>query len=102
MWLQRRKAADLMKAAVKYDSFPILLETFRECLRDVFDLTGLKQLLTGVEERSIRVRSVQTDGPSPIASSLLFSYSGNFIYDGDVPLAERKAAVLALDHAQLR
>ena len=102
LWLQRRKAADLLKVAARYPSFPILLETYRECLRDVFDLGGLKSILRGVQERAIRVRSVETSSPSPFAASLMFNYTANFLYDGDAPLAERKAATLALDHTQLR
>ena len=102
LWLQRRRAADLLAVAAKYPSFPILLETYRECLRDVFDLRGLKTLLHDVEQRRVRVREVQTNGPSPFAATLMFSYIGNFLYDGDAPLAERRAASLTLDHAQLK
>src|SRR5690606_1100718 len=76
--------------------------TYRECLRDVFDLRGLKQLLRDVEQRSIRVHVVDSRTPSPFAASLLFSYTANFLYEGDAPLAERRAAALALDHTQLR
>ena len=102
LWLQRRKSADLLAVAAKYPSFPILLETYRECLRDVFDLRGLKSILADVEQRRIRVREAQTQTPSPFASTLMFAYIGNFLYDGDAPLAERRAASLTLDHAQLR
>jgi len=102
LWLQRRRSADLLAVAARYERFPILLETYRECLRDVFDLPGLKQVLAGVQRRKIRVRAVSTATPSPFASSLLFAYTGNFLYNGDAPLAERKAQTLALDHAQLR
>lgn len=102
LWLQRRKAADLLAVASRYESFPILLETYRECLRDVFDIRGLKGLLRDIETRQIRVKQVETHTASPFASSLMFSYVGNFIYEGDAPLAERRAATLALDHAQLR
>jgi ATP-dependent Lhr-like helicase len=102
LWLQRRRSSDLLKVASQYQGFPIMLETFRECLRDVFDLSGLKTLLDDVQSRKIRVRTVRTETPSPFAASLLFSYTGNFIYDGDAPLAERRAAVLSLDYTQLR
>jgi ATP-dependent Lhr-like helicase len=102
LWLQRRRSADLLKVAARYPNFPILLETYRECLRDVFDVTGLKRLLGEVERRAIRVRQVETKSPSPFAASLMFNYTANFIYDGDAPLAERRAQALALDHTQLR
>jgi ATP-dependent Lhr-like helicase len=102
LWMQRRKAADLLAVAARYPSFPILLETYRECLRDVFDLPGLVSVLRDIERRAIRVEPVESRQPSPFASSLLFNYVGNFVYEGDAPLAERRAAALALDHAQLR
>jgi ATP-dependent Lhr-like helicase len=102
LWLQRRKSADLLTVASRYPSFPMMLETYRECLRDVFDLPGLKTLLSGVKDQSIAVRHVQTETPSPFASAVLFSYTGNFIYDADAPLAERRAQALAIDHLQLQ
>lgn len=102
LWLQRRKSADLLAVASRYPSFPILLETYRECLRDVFDLPGLADLLKQIEQRQVRVHQIETSTPSPFANSLLFSYVGNFIYEGDAPLAERRAQALSLDHAQLR
>lgn len=102
LWLQRRKSADLLKVASRYKSFPILIETYRECLSDVFDLPGLREILQSVEQRRIRVKAVQSAKPSPFAGSLLFNYTANFIYDGDAPLAERRAQALALDHGQLR
>ena len=102
LWLQRRKAADLLSVASKYSQFPILLESYRECLRDVFDIKGLRAILQEVEKRSIRVKQVLTKAASPFASSLMFNYVSNFLYDGDAPLAERRAATLALDQAQLR
>lgn len=102
LWLQRRRAADLLSVASHYPSFPILLESYRECLRDVFDLRGLKSILRRVENRQLRVAKVETSSASPFASTLMFNYVGNFIYDGDAPLAERRAAALSLDHAQLR
>ncbi len=102
LWMQRRRAADLLAVASRYEQFPILLETYRECLRDVFDLPGLKKTLQGVERQTIRVVEVESAAPSPFAASLLFSYTGNFLYTGDAPLAERRAQTLALDQAQLR
>ena len=79
-----------------------MLETYRECLRDAFDVPGLKQILGEIERQSIRVHQVESPTPSPFASSLMFNYTANFLYQGDAPLAERRAAALALDHAQLR
>ena len=102
LWLQRRKSADLLQVASRYERFPMLLETYRECLRDVFDVGGLKQILRDVERRVIRVRHVVSERPSPFAAALLFNYAGNYLYNGDAPLAERRAAALALDHTQLR
>lgn len=102
LWLQRRKSADLLTVASRYPGFPMLLETYRECLQDVFDLPGLRKLLSGIHDQSIAVRHVHTDTPSPFATAVLFSYTGNFIYDGDAPLAERRAQTLALDHRQLQ
>ena len=102
LWSQRKKAADLLSVASRYGSFPILLETYRECLRDVFDLPGLKGLLEKVGSRQIRVVTVDSRSPSPFAASLLFSYVANFIYDQDSPLAERRAQALSIDHRQLK
>jgi len=102
LWLQRRRSADLLTVASRYPDFPIVLETYRECLRDVFDLQGLVGVLREVQSRAIQVRTVETKTASPFAASVLFNYVGNFIYDGDAPLAERRAQTLALDHAQLR
>jgi ATP-dependent Lhr-like helicase len=102
LWMQRRKSADLLAVASRYERFPIMLETYRECLRDVFDVPGLKGLLADVERQNVRVHQVESSAPSPFASSLLFNYTANFLYQGDAPLAERRAAALALDHAQLR
>ena len=81
LWLQRRRAADLLSVAARYPSFPIILETYRECLRDVFDLKGLKSVLHDVQRQAIRVHQVQTDQASPFSSSLLFNYTANFIYE---------------------
>src|SRR5205823_10968669 len=93
---------DLLQVASRYGSFPLLLETYRECLRDVFDLPGLQETLRRVQDRRLRVVSVDSRTPSPFAASLLFSYVANFIYDGDTPLAERRAQALSVDQAQLR
>ncbi|HJL16278.1 MAG TPA: DEAD/DEAH box helicase [Sandaracinaceae bacterium LLY-WYZ-13_1] len=102
LWAQRRKAAQLLKVASRYPEFPILLETYRECLRDVFDVPGLIEILKDVKARRILVTGVESRSPSPFASSLLFNYVASFIYEGDVPLAERRSQMLTLDHAQLR
>ena len=102
LWAQRKRARDLLQVASKYGSFPLLLETYRECLRDVFDLPGLQETLRRVQDRRIRIVSVESRTPSPFAASLLFSYVANFIYDGDAPLAERRAQALSVDQAQLR
>src|SRR5262249_17699135 len=102
LWAQRKRAADLLAVASRYGSFPILLETYREVLRDVFDLPGLVDLLRSVASRKIRVATVDARQPSPFAASLLFDYVANFIYDGDAPLAERRAQALSVDAAQLR
>lgn len=102
LWQQRRRAADLLSVAARYPAFPLLLETYREVMRDVFDLPGAVKILSEIERREITVRSVETSAASPFAAALLFSYTGNFVYEGDVPLAERRAQALTLDHAQLR
>ena len=102
LWQQRRRAADLLKVASRYSSFPIVMETFRECLRDEFDLPGLCSILSDIRSHRIRVQQVRSEQPSPFAAAVMFNYVGNFIYDGDAPLAERRAQTLSLDHAQLR
>jgi ATP-dependent Lhr-like helicase len=102
LWQQRKRAADLLAVAARYGSFPALLETYRECLRDVFDMPALVDTLRQVEARSIHVVTVDSRHPSPFAASLLFGYVANFLYDGDAPLAERRAQALSVDHAQLR
>ncbi len=101
LWQLRQKAADLLAVASRYGSFPILLETYRECLRDVFDLPSLTALMEGVRARRVRVVGVDTPSPSPFASSLAFSYVANFMYEGDAPLAERRAQALTLDRDML-
>jgi len=102
LWQQRKRASDLLAVASRYPSFPMLLEAHRECLRDVFDMPALVDVLRSIREGQIEVRVVDTPKASPFAASLLFGYVGNFIYDGDAPLAERRAAALSIDQAQLR
>lgn len=102
LWQQRKRAAELLAAASAYPSFPILLEAHRECLQDVFDLPALVEVLRGIRSRAIRVVTADTRVPSPFASALLFSYVGNFIYEGDAPLAELRAQALTVDLARLR
>ncbi len=102
LWQQRKRAADLLAVASRYGSFPVLLETYRECLRDVFDMPALVQTLGDVRSRRVRIVTVDSERPSPFAASLLFSYVASFLYDGDAPLAERRAQALAVDQAQLR
>ncbi len=101
LWQQRQRAADLLAVASKHGSFPILLETYRECLRDVFDLPALVELMASIRARTVRVVSVDTARPSPFASSLAFAYVANFLYEGDAPLAERRAQALTLDREML-
>jgi ATP-dependent Lhr-like helicase len=102
LWQQRKRAADLLAVASRYGSFPVLLETYRECLRDFFDMPALITTLADVRSRRVRVAVVDSDTPSPFAASLLFSYVASFLYDGDAPLAERRAQALAVDQSQLR
>jgi len=102
LWAQRKRAADLLAVAAQHPSFPIVLETYRECLRDVFDLPGLVSVLSEIEKRRVRVRTVDTTAPSPFSASLLFSFVANFVYEGDAPLAERRAQALTIDHERLR
>jgi ATP-dependent Lhr-like helicase len=102
LWQQRQRAADLLAVAAKYPSFPILLETSRECVQDVFDLPALREVLAQLRSRTIRVVSVDTAKASPFAQSLLFNWIAAYMYEGDAPLAERRAAALALDRDLLR
>ena len=101
LWQQRQRSAQLLDVARKYPTFPILLETVRECLQDVYDLPALKELFGRLGRRQIRMVEVETASPSPFANSLLFSYVGAFMYEGDSPLAERRAAALSLDSTLL-
>jgi len=101
LWQQRQRSAALLEVAVRYPSFPIVLEAVRECLRDVYDLPSLVDLLRRVERREVRVVDVATPQPSPFARSLLFGYVAQFMYEGDSPVAERRAAALSLDQGLL-
>lgn len=101
LWQQRQRSAQLLDVAKRYPDFPILLETVRECLQDVYDLPALLDLAKRIESRAVRVVETTTDTPSPFAASLLFGYVGAFMYEGDSPLAERRAAALALDQGML-
>ncbi len=97
LWQQRQRAAQLLQVASEFGSFPIVLEAVRECLQDVFDVPGLTELMGDVEARRVRLVEVTTPEPSPFARSLLFGYVAQFLYEGDSPLAERRAAALSLD-----
>jgi ATP-dependent Lhr-like helicase len=102
LWQLRKRSYDLLSVASRYRSFPLLLEAYRECLREFFDMPALLETLRAIEQRQLRVHIVETRKPSPFASSLLFSYVANFLYDGDAPLAERRAQALTIDQEQLR
>jgi ATP-dependent Lhr-like helicase len=102
LWQQRLKSQNLLEVAKRYADFPILLETYRECLRDVLDVPGLQELLRGLHSREISLVEVETPTASPFASSLLFDYVANYMYEGDTPTAERRAAALSLDRDLLR
>ena len=101
LWQQRQRSAALLEVAARYPSFPIVLEAVRECLQDVYDLPSLVTLMRGVERREVQVVDVATHSPSPFARSLLFGYVAQFMYEGDSPIAERRAAALALDQGLL-
>ena len=101
LWQQRQRSAQLLEVASRYPAFPIVLETVRECLRDVFDVPALTGLLRDIAARRVRIVEVETSTPSPFGKSLLFRYVGAFMYDGDAPLAERRAQALSLDSALL-
>ena len=101
LWQQRQRSAALLEVAVKYPSFPIVLEAVRECLQDVYDLPALVGLMRRVQSREVGIHDVDTHQPSPYARSLLFGYVAQFVYEGDSPIAERRAAALALDQGLL-
>jgi ATP-dependent helicase Lhr and Lhr-like helicase len=102
LWHQRKRAYDLLAVASRYPSFPMLLEAYRECLRDVFDMPALLEILRQIENRTLQVHTVDSQTPSPFASAVLFGYVANYVYDGDAPLAERRAQALSIDQDQLR
>ncbi|MGB2953498.1 MAG: DEAD/DEAH box helicase [Gaiellaceae bacterium] len=102
LWQQRLKAQSLLEVARRYPAFPIVLETYRECLQDVFDLPALKRLLQGLRSRELDLVDVETASASPYASSLLFDYIANYMYEDDTPPAERRAQALSLDRDLLR
>jgi ATP-dependent Lhr-like helicase len=102
LWHQRKRAADLLAVASRYSTFPILLEAYRECMREIFDVPAATAILRKIHSGQIRVTTVNSDKPSPFASSLLFSYIANYIYEGDAPLAERRAQALSIDQSQLQ
>ena len=102
LWQQRLKAQSLLQVARKYGSFPVMLETFRECLQDVFDLPALKRLLQGLKTRQIDLVDVESASASPYSASLLFDYIATYMYEDDTPPAERRAQALSLDRDLLR
>ncbi len=102
LWQQRLKAQSLLQVARKYPAFPVVLETYRECLQDVFDLPSLKRLLQGLRTRQIDLVDVETPSASPYSASLLFDYVANYMYEDDTPPAERRAQALSLDRELLR
>lgn len=101
LWQQRLKAQSLLEVARRHPQFPIVLETYRECLQDVLDVPGLTEILTRLRSRELGLVEVETDRPSPMASSLLFDYVATYMYEGDQPNAERRAAALSLDRELL-
>jgi len=102
LWQQRLKAQSLLQVARRYGSFPVVLETYRECLQDVFDLPALKRLLTGLKTRELDLVDVETPSASPYSASLLFDYIATYMYEDDTPPAERRAQALSLDRDLLR
>ena len=102
LWQQRKRSADLLAVAAQYPSFPMLLEAYRECMRDVFDLPACARVLRRVQSGEVKVTTVDSAKPSPFAAALLFSYVANYIYEGDAPLAERRAQALSIDQSQLQ
>lgn len=101
LWQQRQRASQLLSVAGRYEQFPIMLEAMRECVQDVYDLPGLRELMADVAARKVKLVEVATPAPSPFARSLLFGYVGMFLYEMDAPLAERRAAALSLDSTLL-
>jgi len=102
LWQQRLKAQSLLQVARRYPQFPIVLETYRECLQDVFDLPALRKILKGIQTRELDLVEVETASASPFASSLLFDYVATYMYEDDTPPEERRAQALSLDRGLLR
>ena len=102
LWQQRQRSKNLLSVVRRYPDFPVLLETYRECLSDLFDLSGLVDLMRQIEDREVRIDDVETPAPSPFARSLVFAYEERFLYDDDAPAAERRAQALTLDRELLR
>ncbi len=102
LWAQRLRAQNLLAVAREFPSFPMMLETYRACLQDVFDLPGLREVLEGIRRRDIRVCEAETRSASPFACSLVFAYTAVYLYQGDTPVAERRAQALTLDRSMLR
>ena len=102
LWMQRQRSADLLAAAANHPTFPMLLETTRECLRDIFDVPALREVMGDLRSRRTKLVAVDTERASPFAQSLLFGWVAIYMYEGDAPLAERRAAALALDRELLR
>ncbi|MGI9665566.1 MAG: DNA glycosylase AlkZ-like family protein [Acidimicrobiia bacterium] len=101
LWLQRRKAANLLEVTREFGSFPVMLETYREVLQDHFDVEALTELLTDIEKRTTRLVEIDTAGPTPFATSLMFDFVASFMYEYDAPVAEKRAAALSLDRSLL-
>jgi ATP-dependent Lhr-like helicase len=102
LWQQRLKAQNLLQVARRYPAFPVVLETYRECLQDVFDLPALKRILQRLQTRELDLVEVETASASPFASSLIFDYVASYMYEDDTPPAERRAQALSLDRELLR
>ncbi|MEA2681899.1 MAG: ATP-dependent helicase Lhr and Lhr-like helicase [Chloroflexota bacterium] len=101
LWQQRQRSHDLLQVASRHPDFPVILETYRECLSDVFDLDALAELMSAVRQRTVRVVEVETERASPFASSLMFDYIAQYMYEGDSPIGERRAQALTLDRELL-
>ena len=101
LWLLRRKASDLLRASSGHGSFPVVVETYRECLRDVFDLPALQELLGDIQAGRVGVADVELPFPSPFATGLVFAYAARFVYEGDAPIAERRAQAVTIDRGML-
>ena len=97
LWLQRLRAGQLLEASRRFRNFPVAVEAARECLQDVYDLPALAGLMERIEARSVRIVEAETAVPSPFARPLLFGYTGAFLYQEDLPRAERRAHLLSLD-----